>query len=264
MQLMNAMGYQGIFEAAQHKLGSNGGVMLWKLNAAFPSVVWQIYDWYLQPNAGYYFMQKSCDPLHVQLNLNDSMVAVVNRTHHAIGNLSVDIAVYNMNSELDYSQTARVDLKAEEVKPALSIAGALKQARGISFILLKLKDANGHEISRNTYWLVQGEDYAALQQMPRTRLDLKVLKSEKGVAQTRYMAQLTNPSKQVAFFTRLQLMAGQEEILPSFWTGNYLTLAPGESVSVNVSVPTRKLKAIQPEVKVSGWNVEEKLLLTGL
>ena len=59
MQLMNAMGYQGIFEAAQHKLRSNGGVMLWKLNAAFPSVVWQIYDWYLLPNAGYYFMQKA-------------------------------------------------------------------------------------------------------------------------------------------------------------------------------------------------------------
>jgi len=59
MQLMNAIGYQGIFEAAGHKLNDNGGVMLWKLNAAFPSVIWQIYDWYLQPNAGYYFMQNA-------------------------------------------------------------------------------------------------------------------------------------------------------------------------------------------------------------
>ena len=46
MQLMNAIGYQGIFEAAGHKLNDIGGVMLWKLNAAFPSVVWQVYDWY--------------------------------------------------------------------------------------------------------------------------------------------------------------------------------------------------------------------------
>jgi len=30
MQLLNAIGYQGIFEAAGHKLNDIGGVMLWK------------------------------------------------------------------------------------------------------------------------------------------------------------------------------------------------------------------------------------------
>ena len=67
MQLMNAIGYQGIFEAAGHKLNDIGGVMLWKINAAFPSVVWQVYDWFLMPNAGYYFMQNACEPVHIQL-----------------------------------------------------------------------------------------------------------------------------------------------------------------------------------------------------
>ncbi len=100
MQLMNAMGYQGIFEAAQHRLPANGGVMLWKLNAAFPSVVWQIYDWYLMPNAGYYFMQKSCDPVHIQLNLNDSVATIVNRYHKPVAGLIADMAVYSLNSEL--------------------------------------------------------------------------------------------------------------------------------------------------------------------
>ncbi|MBS1528379.1 MAG: beta galactosidase jelly roll domain-containing protein, partial [Bacteroidetes bacterium] len=65
MQLMNYVGYQGIFEAAEHKLNETGGVMLWKLNAALPSVVWQIYDWYLEPNAGYYAMQNACQPVHI-------------------------------------------------------------------------------------------------------------------------------------------------------------------------------------------------------
>ena len=73
MQLMNATGYQGIFEAAGHKLNDIGGVMLWKLNAAFPSVIWQVFDWYQEPNAGYYFMQNACEKLHVQLNPLDSM-----------------------------------------------------------------------------------------------------------------------------------------------------------------------------------------------
>jgi hypothetical protein len=264
MQFMNAMGYQGIFEAAQHKLGSNGGVMLWKLNAAFPSLIWQIYDWYLQPNAGYYFMQKSCDPVHVQLNLNDSVVTVVNRNHHAVSELTAEISVFTMNSELVFSKTVLVGLGSEEVKPALPLVGILKQAKGVSFILLKLKDAAGTEISRNTYWLDQRKDFSAFRQMTRTRVDVKILKVVPGSAQSGVLVQLTNPTKQIAFFVRLQLMEGQEEIMPSFWTGNYITLAPGESTTVNVSVPSRCLKAIKPNVKVSGWNVEEKSLPTEL
>ena len=73
MQLLNAGGYRGIFEAAGHKLNETGGVMLWKLNAAFPSVVWQVYDWYLEPNSGYYFMKRACEAVHIQLNLDDSV-----------------------------------------------------------------------------------------------------------------------------------------------------------------------------------------------
>lgn len=262
MQLMNAMGYQGIFEAAQHKLVSNGGVMLWKLNAAFPSLVWQIYDWYLQPNAGYYFMQKSCDPVHIQLDLNDSVVAIVNRNHHPASNLTANIAVYSLNSELIFSRTSQVSLNAEEVKEALSIAATLKKAGGITLVLLNLKDAAGKEISRNTYWLEPREDLSALRQMARTQVDIKLIKEVPGFSQTTYTVQMTNPSKQVAFFTRLQLMNGKEEIMPSCWTGNYITLAPGESYLVNVAVPSRCIKAIKPQLKVSGWNVDERSILT--
>ena len=73
MQIMNADGYRGILNRPGHKLNETGGVMLWKLNAAFPSVIWQVYDWYMEPNAGYYFMQRACEPVHVQLNLDDSL-----------------------------------------------------------------------------------------------------------------------------------------------------------------------------------------------
>ena len=53
------MGTAESLKPAGHHLTQTGGVMLWKLNAAFPSVVWQIYDWYLEPNAGYYFMRNA-------------------------------------------------------------------------------------------------------------------------------------------------------------------------------------------------------------
>jgi exo-1,4-beta-D-glucosaminidase len=262
MQLMNAMGYQGIFEAAHYKLKDNGGVMLWKLNAAFPSVVWQIYDWYLMPNAGYYFMQKSCDPLHIQLNLNDSVATVVNRYHKAVAGLTAEIAVYSLHSEPLFTKTARVDIGAEETKAVLPLAGVLKQAKGISFVLCKLKDGSGHEISRNTYWFDPQNDFKPLMEMPRTVVELKILKKVTGSTQTGYTVQVTNPGNKVAFFVRLQLMSGKEEITPSLWSSNYITLAPGESIPVDVNIPAR-YKLVNPVIRVSGWNVDATQIPTG-
>jgi exo-1,4-beta-D-glucosaminidase len=258
MQLMNAMGYQGIFEAAQHRLTTSGGVMLWKLNAAFPSVVWQIYDWYMMPNAGYYFMQKSCDPVHIQLNLNDSVATIVNRYHKPVTGLTADLAVYSLNSERVFAQTATASLAAEETKAVLSLAGVLKQAKDIRLVLLKLKDASGHEISRNTYWLDPGKNLRPLLAMPRTGVELKIVKRN---ANTSWTIQVTNSTGRVAFFVRLQLMDGREEITPSLWSSNYITLAPGESVPVEVQLPGRYAD-LEPVIRVSGWNVDPAHLPT--
>jgi hypothetical protein len=262
MQLMNAMGYQGIFEAAQYRLPANGGVMLWKLNAAFPSVVWQIYDWYLMPNAGYYFMQKSCDPVHIQLNLNDSVATIVNRYHKPVAGLTADMAVYSLNSEPVFAKTARADLGAEETKPVLSLAGVLKQAKGIQFVLLKLKDGAGREISRNTYWFDPHNNFKPLMEMPRAGVKLKLLKKDSGSVQTGWTIQVTNTTEKVAFFVRLQIMQGKEEITPSLWSSNYVTLAPGESFPVEVSIPAR-YNVLNPVIQVSGWNVDATQLPTG-
>ncbi len=73
--------------------------------------------------------------------------------------------------------------------------------------------------------------------MTQTLVEMKVAKSETGKALSGWNVTLTNPSNQVAFFVRLQMMDKEEEIMPAFWSGNYLTLAPGESVTVHVSLP---------------------------
>ena len=71
--------------------------MLWKLNAAFPSVVWQVYDWYLEPNSGYYFMQNACEPVHVQMNLLDHAITAINRSYHPASNLTVEADVFDLH-----------------------------------------------------------------------------------------------------------------------------------------------------------------------
>src|SRR5690348_11493878 len=143
MQLVNANGYRGIFEAAGHKLNETGGVMLWKLNAAFPSVIWQVYDWYLNPNAGYYFMQRACEPVHIQLDLDDSVVAIINRTYFPKTALKAEIKVFDLNSKLLFSQNKTITVKSTDVEKSISLSNILSEEKGISFVVLNLKNASG-------------------------------------------------------------------------------------------------------------------------
>ena len=261
MQLMNAIGYQGIFEAAGHKLNDIGGVMLWKLNAAFPSVVWQVYDWFLQPNAGYYFMQNACEPVHIQLNLNSLKVMVLNRTHQPVPDLVAAVDLYSLDSRSLFHEEKGISLLATDVKETTSLSPALGGADGVNFVVLNLKNNTGKVISHNVYWLSNSGDYKPLNEMPETKVQIKVLKEEKGKAENSWTIQITNTSNKLAFFIRPQLMVDGEEVLPSYWSGNYFTLAPSESTTVTVSCPVQKLGIAAPSLKVSGWNVEAQELI---
>mgnify|MGYP000854370517 CR=1 FL=1 len=65
-QLVSSEGYRAMFEAANHRMWDiTTGIMIWKLNSCWPDVCWQIYDWYLSPNASYYFSKKAMEPIHI-------------------------------------------------------------------------------------------------------------------------------------------------------------------------------------------------------
>lgn len=67
--LYTGTGYRAIYEAANKARPLNAGTMLWKVNAAWPSMMWQLFDWYMRPNAGYYAVKEACKPLHVRRRL---------------------------------------------------------------------------------------------------------------------------------------------------------------------------------------------------
>jgi len=261
MQLMNAVGYQGIFEAAGHKLNETGGVMLWKLNSALPSVVWQIYDWYLEPNAGYYAMQNACEPIHIQFNQDDSTAAVVNRTHHATGLLTASAAIYNMDSRMMGSfKVAYAGLAETGTHEMINLKEILATAKGVSFVVLNLTNSAGKMVSHNVYWLSPGDDFTPFNNMQGTHLQVKVLKAEKSSTENKWTIQFSNNTGKLAFFVRPQLMKNQEEIMPSYWTANYFTLAPRESITISVSAPKAKLESVRLTVLVEGWNIDKQII----
>ncbi|MGN6601704.1 MAG: glycosyl hydrolase 2 galactose-binding domain-containing protein [Ginsengibacter sp.] len=260
MQLVNANGYRGIFEAAGHKLNETGGVMLWKLNAAFPSVIWQVYDWYLDPNAGYYFMKRACEPLHIQLNLDDSTVAIVNRSYKGQQNLSAEIKVYDLNSNLLFNQSEKVSLSPSEVKETVSLKNILAKENGISFVVLALKNFVGKMVSKNVYWFSPGHNFKELNSMPPAKLQAKIIKTEKLKSETRWTIQISNQTAKMAFFINSQMTENGKEIFPSFWSDNYFSLSPNESSTISVSIPNAKIGSNKMKLALSGWNVNKEMI----
>jgi beta-galactosidase/beta-glucuronidase len=260
-QLMNAIGYQGIFEAAGHKLNDIGGIMLWKLNAAFPSVVWQVYDWYLQPNAGYYFIQNACEPVHIQLNLNNKKATVLNRTYKPVSGITANIEVFNLESKSLFSEETKLSVAPSEVKEATSLSSVLLKTEEISFVVLNLKDRSGKIISHNVYWLASDNNYKAINSIPETQVQARLVNAEKHDKESKWTIQITNSSSRIAFFIRSQLMSEGEEILPSYWSGNYITLAPSETITLTVSYPSAIMSDKNPYMRISGWNCEAQEIM---
>ena len=203
--------------------------MLWKLNAAFPSVVWQIYDWYLEPNAGYYFMQRACEAVHIQLNLDDSAVALVNRSYIKRTGLRFEAEVVGMTGASLYKQQGSASLDTTDVKEVLSLREILQQTQGVSFVLLKLKDREGKILSQNVYWMSPGHNFTGLREMPPAQVRTRVLATEEKGAYTEWTLEFTNVSSRLAFFLNPQVIKDGEEVLPSYWSDNYFSLFPPAS-----------------------------------
>jgi hypothetical protein len=235
--------------------------MLWKLNAAFPSVVWQVYDWFLQTNAGYYFMQNACEPLHIQLNLSDMKVTALNRKHRPAHDLTAHTEVFDADSRSVFREEAYFDLGPSEVRETTSLNSVLKNNEGILFVVLNLKDTAGRIVSHNVYWLSSDGNYKALCDLPGTSVTVSILNEDRGKNSNKYAIKVTNNSGKIAFFIRPQLIVKREEVLPSYWSAGYFTLAPSESMTITVSCPLVKLDGGRPVLKVSGWNVEDQMII---
>jgi hypothetical protein len=164
--------------------------------------------------------------------------------------------VLDADSKSVFKEEAFFSLGPSEVKEATSLSETIGKTKGIIFVVLNLKNSAGIVVSHNVYWLSSDGDYKPINNLQDASVSVIVLKSEKLKAETRWTIQVNNPGDRIAFFIRPQVMIGNEEILPSYWSGNYFTLAPGENKTLTVSCPNAKIGLGKPNLKVSGWNVK--------
>ncbi len=255
-QLINAENYRAIFEAVNQAMDRVAGVLLWKTNPAWPSVIWQLYDWYLCPNAGYYYTKKACEPLHIQLNLDDLSVSVINNHLATKEGLIASVNVYTKNIERVWNRTAKVNIGPNTSKEILKIEVPEKMREDIYFVELKLENSKNGLVSENFYWLAENDDFTFFSELPDVMLNVEIEKVKMDT-QILYRIRLENPSGDLAFFVNPSIRKGKEggEVLPSFWSDNYFSLLPGKSKQITVEIQKSDLEGQQAYLKLDGWNI---------
>ncbi len=274
-QVINYEGIRAMFEAFGQNKFTATGVIQWMLNSAWPSMLWQLYDYYLMPGGAFFGAKKACEPLHIQYDYGDRSIYLVNGFYSAFDNLLVRVRVFNENLHEKFEQEMPVSVGENESKFVLK----LPEISGLSqtyFLDLRLADKKGKEIGSNFYWLstkpdildeknanwfvTPTESYGNLkdlQNLPAVRLVVQSKFEKKGENQ---IARVTvkNPTDKLAFFVHVTVEKGSTgaSVLPVYWDDNYFPLLPGEVKKISARFAAADLDGQEPVVKVTGWNVE--------
>src|SRR5579862_8745204 len=275
-QAMTYEGQRAMFEAYGRNKYRSTGIIQWMLNNAWPSLIWHLYSYDLQPAGGYFGTKIALEPLHVQFSYDDRTIAVVNSTQKAQSGLKVVARLYDISGAEKFSREAQLDVAADGV----ATSGAIPEPSGISpayFLNLQLFAANGELLSRNFYWLstkldvldfaktewyytpqTDFADFSTLQDLPKARVHATLRPAAATDLDAAFHVTVENTGKSVAFLTRMRLVKGKDhkEVLPVFWADNYISLLPGEKREVSVNLRKSDLVGSQPELMVDGWNLE--------
>jgi len=248
-QLINLEDMKGMYEAWNDKMWDDAaGVLIWMSHPAYPSFVWQTYDYYYDPTGCYWGAKKACEPIHIQWNCLSGSVKVINASGTPLVGARASARVYDINGkELEgFARTAIVNVSASDRAEAFVLPAGDATTDDIQFIRLTLESAEG-VLSENFYWrTASGElDYRALQTLPKTKVSCEVADVTTLDGETTATLALHNTTASAtAFALRLRLVNERtgERVLPSIFSDNYLTLFPGESCTVTVTADTSRLE----------------------
>ena len=276
-QLENYDNVRAQFEAFNARMGATNpstGVIYWMLNNAWPSLNWQLYDYFLNPAGAYFGARVANEPLHIQYSYDTRAIVVVNHTLNREHGLRATIRVRDINGGVRYERLLK-DIDLAHGARQLATLPAMVALSRVYFIELELTAAGGTPISRNVYWLstqadeldwahsnwyltpvTQYADLTPLQSLPTATSEVRATLRHEGAEDTTTVTLTVPPSSHaVALFQHVSIKRSEdgELMLPILWSDNDVTLWPGESLTLTAHSATAG--AAPPVVEVSGWNV---------
>ncbi len=248
--------YRGVYEAANKARPRNAGTHLWKVNASWPSMVWELFDWYLHPNSGYYQMKEALQPIHVQFSIDDGGIQVVSTLPDALKGARVHAEIVSLQGVPESTADFTVDAAADATTPVGSLADKLGDCHA-HFLALTLTTADGKILDHDVRWVADDDVIWELQALAPANVVGTVKETHVDGAETVDTIGIENTSDLPACDVRSEILSGPEgdEVLPSFWTDNALILMPHEKREVTVRYRTALLAAAEPHLIIEGFNV---------
>jgi len=263
IQMLNYTQHRLMFEAWNASLWNpSTGLFLWMTHPAWPSTVWQVYSSDYDTHAAFYGCKKACEPVHVQWNLNDDSVSVINNPETPLEGASLKVKVIGLDAVTLSDSTIPVKVAANSAARVANVGWADFAVHPVQFLKLELVDRGGKLLSENFYWHSKTpEQLQSLGELPQVALTGAVqIREENG--ETVATVDLRNPTPTVALMTHLTLRDAKTRtrILPAYASDNYVSLLPGESKTVTICCPT---KNAPPAIAVSldGWNIAPTVLV---
>lgn len=257
-QWINYDGYRAIFES---RSAGRKGVLLWMSHSCWPSLVWDTYDYYLEPSAAYFGAKKGCAPVHIQWNPLTDSVEVVNNCAGNLEGLTAYAAVVGSDGKVLSEQTAELSSHEDSTVPVLRLSFDQPELTDAYFIRLRLSRGESL-LADNFYWQGKEEgNWKQLLTLPEVRLDFDCkLKREAGGDWTADV-QLENSTATPALMIRLKAQRARsgESILPVLYEDNYFSLLPGEEKQVRIRFKDADTGGEQPRILVEGFNVKTAL-----
>ena len=231
-------GTRAMFEAFRVRMPKSTGIVQWMLNSAWPSIYWQLYDWYGVPTAGYYGTRKACEPVQLIFDYADRKVYAVSESPEK-RELKASVKVFDAASKLLKEESRTVTPGYRDVLPVFD----LKSFDGKPhFVALELSEG-GRTVTDNFYCLAaEDNDYVWKKTnwyvTPISRYaDLGFVFGQ-GSADVEMTVDgqrvtLTNRSDVIAYQCVLKAKDAQGRLaVPAFWSDNFFPLLPGQRKTV--------------------------------
>jgi exo-1,4-beta-D-glucosaminidase len=279
-QLANYETVRAQFEAYASRAFSDQpatGVIYWMFNSPWPSLNWQLYDWYLGTGGAYYGAKKANERVHAVYAYDTGCVQVVNRGADNVGPYRVTAAVRDITGAVVSSDVYDIGAIPGRGVARVGQVAAPEGGGPTYFLALDLSTPDGGTITRNVYWLSttpdvldwdqgpwhhtplsQFADLTGLQDLPPADVDVAVTPGplRGGRRSARVVLRNISPRGTPAVGLHVSVLGvGSERtpISPVVWDDNDVTLFGGDEVNLIGSYPAGRVgRAI---VEVDGFNV---------
>lgn len=259
-QMVTYNTWRTMIEAWNSRMWDNTtGLIMWMSHPAWPSMTWQTYTYDYETPGSYFGARKAQEPLHIQMNMPDDQVVIINSTRKAYPNMRVSVRYYDVNGKELYAKSERYNVPAN-AKVACFIPQLITDnIPPLTLARLELRDSKGNIVSINDYWKNGGnpEAYRELNKIGKPSLKL----TRKNNRLSQQVFELHNTSKETAVAVKLNAKdkTSGEIILPAYFSDGYINLLPGEKRMIRLELPANSSNNYQ--IVAEGYNFDSVVLL---